>query len=158
MKAVNNIDKVLLRENGTDEESIKKNCKRYSKQLIQSNIINATFIKNRNPSKLEHICRKKDAQVEAFDMAMKKTKNVTAILYVAKVIRKEPIEHSRWKFSWSFQRFCINTLVGQASTMETYWSKRKHSLQFPWRFSRKCIQDSNANDLSKFQKLKTSKL
>ena len=111
MKAVNNIYKVLLRENGTDEQSIKKNYKRYSKQLIQSNIINATFIKNRNPSKLEYICRKKDAQVEAFDMAMRKTENVTAILYVAKVIRKEPIEHSDWKFSWSFQRFCITILV-----------------------------------------------
>ena len=32
-----------------------------------------------------------DAQVEAFDMAMKKTENVTDILHVAKVIRKELI-------------------------------------------------------------------
>ena len=36
-----------------------------------------------------------DAQVEAFDMAVKKTENVTDILHVAKVIRKELIEKSR---------------------------------------------------------------
>ena len=58
---------------------------------MQSNIINATFIKNRNSSKPEHIYSS-DNQVEAFDAAMKKTENVTHNLYVAKVI-KELTEH-----------------------------------------------------------------
>ena len=59
---------------------------------------------------------------------MKKTEIVTNILYVAKVIRKELTEHSRCKFSGTFQRFCITTVADEASIMDTCWFKRKHSL------------------------------
>ena len=75
MNTVNTIYKQLLRENGTEEDDIK--------ELIQSIIINAKFIKNKNPSKLEHICST-DTNVEAFDIAMKKTKSVNDIFHVAK--------------------------------------------------------------------------
>ena len=47
MNTVNTIYKELLRENGTEEDDIKDNYKRYLKELIQSNIINAKFIKNK---------------------------------------------------------------------------------------------------------------
>ena len=47
MNPVNTIYKELLRENGTEEDDIKDNYKRYLKELIQSNIINAKFIKNK---------------------------------------------------------------------------------------------------------------
>ena len=43
MNTVSNIYKELLLENCADKENIKENCKRYLKQLIESNIINATF-------------------------------------------------------------------------------------------------------------------
>ena len=72
MNTVNTIYKELLRENGTEEDDIKDNYKRYFKKLIQSNIINVKFIKNKNPSKPEHICCT-DANIEAFGIAMKKT-------------------------------------------------------------------------------------
>ena len=104
MNTVNTICKELLRENGTEEDDIKDNYKRYLKELIQSNIINAKFIKNKNPSKPEHICST-DTNVEAFDIAMKKTENVNDILHVAKIIRKELTEHTRWKFKGTFQTF-----------------------------------------------------
>ena len=104
INTVNTIYKALLRENGTEEDDIKDNYNRYLKELIQSNIINAKFIKNKDPSKPEHICST-DTNVEAFDIAMKKTENVNYILHVAKTIRKEPTEHTRWKFKGTFQTF-----------------------------------------------------
>ena len=101
MNTVNTIYKELLRENGTEENDIKDNYKRYLKELIESNIINVKFIKNKNPSKPEHICST-DTNVEAFDVTMKKTENVNDILHVAKIIRKELTEHTRWKFKGTF--------------------------------------------------------
>ena len=83
MNTVNTIYKELLRENGTEDYNIKDNYKRYLKELIQPNIINAKFIKNKNLSKPEHICST-DTNVEAFDIAMKKTKSVNDIFHVAK--------------------------------------------------------------------------
>ena len=52
--------------------------------------------------KPDHICSL-DAQVEASDMAIKKTNNGTDIPHIAKVIRKELTEQSHWKFSGTFQ-------------------------------------------------------
>ena len=70
-------------------------------------MINAKFIKNKNPSKPEHICST-DTNVEAFDKAMIKTENVDDILHVAKIIRKELTEHARWKFkTGAFQTFTL---------------------------------------------------
>ena len=82
------------------------------KELIQSNIINAKFIKTKNPSKLEHICST-DTNVEAFDIAMKKTENVNDILHVAKIIRKELTKHTRWKFKETFQTFTLPPLLNK---------------------------------------------
>ena len=106
MNTVNTIYKELLRENGTEEDDIKDNYKRYLKELIQSNIINAKFIKNENPSKLEHICNT-DTNVEAFDIAMRKTENINDMLPVAKMIRKGLTEHTRWKFKGTFQTITL---------------------------------------------------
>ena len=92
MNTVNTIYKELLRENGTEKDDIKDNYKRYLKELIQPNIINAKFIKNKNLSKPEHICST-DTNVEAFDIAMKKTENVNNVLHIAKTTRKELTEH-----------------------------------------------------------------
>ena len=112
MNTVNTIYKELLRENGTEEDDIKDNYKRYLKELIQSNIINAKFIKNENPSKPEHICNT-DTNVEAFDIAMKKTENINDMLHVAKMIRKELTEHTRWKFKGTFQTFTLPLLLNK---------------------------------------------
>ena len=109
INTVNTIYKELLLENGSEEDDIKDNYKRYLKELIQSNIINAKFIKNKNPSKPEHICST-DTNVEAFDIAMKKTENVNDILHVAKIIRKELTEHTRCKFKGTFQTFTLPPL------------------------------------------------
>ena len=91
MNIMNTIYKELLRENGTEEDDIKDNYKRYLK-LIQPNTINAKFIKNKNLSKPEHICST-NTNVEVFDIAMKKTENVNNVLHIAKTTRKELIEH-----------------------------------------------------------------
>ena len=112
MNTVNTIYKELLRENGTEKDDIKDNYKRYLKELIQPNIINAKFIENKNPSKPEHICST-DTNVEAFDIAMKKTENVNDILHVAKIIRKELTEHTRWKFKGTFQTFTLPPLLNK---------------------------------------------
>ena len=105
INTVTTIYKALLRENGT-EDDIKDNYKKYLKELIQSHIINVKFIKNKDPSKPEHICST-DNSVEAFDIAMKKTENVNDILHVAKIIRKEITKHTRWKFKGTFQTFTL---------------------------------------------------
>ena len=112
MNTVNTIYKELLRENGTEKDDIKDNYKRYLKELIQPNIINAKFIENKNPSKPEHICST-DTNVEAFDIAMKKTENINDILHVAKIIRKELTEHTRWKFKRTFQTFTLLLLLNK---------------------------------------------
>ena len=78
---------------------------------MQTNIINAKFIKNKNPSKL-NICST-DTNVEAFDIAMKKTQNVNDILQVAKIIRKELTENTRWKFKRTFQTFTLPPLLNK---------------------------------------------
>ena len=75
-------------------------------------MINAKFIKNKNPSKPEHICST-DTNVEAFDIAMKKTENVNNILHVAKIIRKEITKHTRWKFKGTFQTFTLPPLLNK---------------------------------------------
>ena len=87
MNTVNTIYTELLRENGTEEDDIKDNYQRHLKELIQSNIINAKLIRNKNHSKLEHICST-DTNVEAFDIAMKKIENVNDTPDVAKIVRK----------------------------------------------------------------------
>ena len=104
MNTVNTIYKELLRENGTEEDDIK--------ELIQSIIINAKFIKSKNPSKPEHICST-DTNLEAFDIAMKKTKSVNDIFHVAKIIRKELTEHTRWTFKGTFQTFTLSPLLNK---------------------------------------------
>ena len=112
INTVNTIFIELLRENGTKEDDIKDNYKRYLKELIQSNIINAKFIKNKNPSNPENICST-DTNVEASDIAMKMTENVNDILHVAKIIRKELTEHTRWKFKGTFQTFTLLLLLNK---------------------------------------------
>ena len=112
MNTVNTIYKELLRENGTEKDDIKDNYKRYLKELIQPNIINAKFIENKNPSKPEHICST-DTNVEAFDIAMKKTKNVNDVLHVAKITKKELTEHAHWKFKGTFQTFTLPPLLNK---------------------------------------------
>ena len=109
---MNTIHVELLRENGTKEDDIKDNHKRYLKELIQSNIINAKSIKNKNPSNPENICST-DTNVEASDIAMKMTENVNDILHVAKIIRKELTEHTRWKFKGTFQTFTLPPLLNK---------------------------------------------
>ena len=112
INTVNTVYIESLRENGTEEDDIKDNYKRYLKELIQSNIINAKFIKNNHPSKPELICST-DTNVEAFDIAMKKTENVNDILHVAKIIRKELTEQTRWKFKGTFQTFTLPPLLNK---------------------------------------------
>ena len=90
----------------------KDNYKIYLKELIQSNIVNAKFIKYKNPSKPEHICNT-DTNTEAFDIAMKKTENINDILHVAEIIRKELTEHTRWKFKGTFQTFTLPLLLNK---------------------------------------------
>ena len=79
---------------------------------MQLNIINAKLIKNKNPSKPEHICNT-DTNVEAFDTAKKKTKNINDILHVAEIIRKDLTEHTRWKFKGTFQTFTLPLLLNK---------------------------------------------
>ena len=112
MNTVNTVYKELLQEKGTEENDIKDNYKIYLNKLIQSNIFNAKFIKNKNPSKPEHICST-DTNVEAFDRAMKKPENINDILHVVKIIRKELTEHTRWKFKGTFQTFTLPPLVNK---------------------------------------------
>ena len=112
INTVNTVYIESLRENGTEEDDIKDNYKRYLKELIQSNIINAKFIKTKNPSNLENICST-DTNVEASDIAMKITENVNDILHVAKIIRKELTEQTRWKFKGTFQTFTLPTLLNK---------------------------------------------
>ena len=112
MNTVNTVYKELLQEKGTEENDIKDNYKIYLNKLIQSNIFNAKFIKNKNPSKPEHICST-DTNVEAFDRAMKKPENINDILHVVKIIRKELTEHTRWKFKGRFQTFTLPPLVNK---------------------------------------------
>ena len=94
MNTVNTVYKELLREEGTEKNDIKDNYKIYLNKLIQSNIFNAKFIKNKNPSKPEHICST-DTNVEAFDRAIKNPENINDVLHVVKIIRKELTEHTR---------------------------------------------------------------
>ena len=112
MNTVHTIYKELLLENGSEEDDIKDNYKRYLKEMIQSNIINAKFIKNKTPSKPEHICST-DTNVEAFDIAMKKTENINDILHVAKIIRTELTEYTCWKFKGTFQTFTLPSLLNK---------------------------------------------
>ena len=62
---VNTIYKELLQEKVTEEDDIKDSCKRYLKKLIQSNIFKPNLIKNKNPSRPEHIYST-DTTLEAF--------------------------------------------------------------------------------------------
>ena len=112
MNTVNTVYKELLQEKGTEENDIKDNYKIYLNKLIQSNIFNAKFIKNKNPSKPEHICST-DTNVEAFDRATKKPENINDILHVVKIIRKELTEHTRWKFKGTLQTFTLPPLVNK---------------------------------------------
>lgn len=82
-------------------------------------------------------------------MAMKKTENVTDILHVAKVIRKEPTEHLCWKFSVTFQTFISPPLLTKleqwilTDLIENIYCNFRRDLA-------ENIQNSNTNDLSKF--------
>ena len=44
---------------------------------------------------------------------MKKTKNINDMLHVAKMIRKELTEHTRWKFNGTFQTFTLPLLLNK---------------------------------------------
>ena len=63
-------------------------------------------------AKPEHICNT-DINIEAFDIAMKKTENINDILHVAEIIRKELTEHTRWKFKGTFQTFTLPLLLNK---------------------------------------------
>ena len=109
---VNTIYKELLQEKVTEEDDIKDSCKRYLKKLIQSNIFKPKLIKNKNPSKPEHICST-DTTAEAFCIAMEKVKNVNDIFHVAKIIKKELTEHTGWKFKGTYQTFTLPPLLNK---------------------------------------------
>ena len=44
---------------------------------------------------------------------MKKTENINDMLHVAKMIRKELTEHTRWKFKGTFQTFTLPLLLNK---------------------------------------------
>ena len=93
----------LLKENG--HKDIKANYKRYLKQLIIESIKTVRFIKPVRKNESEMICCESIID-EAVENTLKNNSDDMATVFkAAKIIRKEIIESSEWKFEGSFQNY-----------------------------------------------------
>ena len=95
----NNIYRNILHNNGKEEASLSSNYKKYLKQLILENLPYTKFVKNKSIHKPEHLCST-STEVTAFNSAITEctNDNLGKIWNVAKLIRKELLNKSKWHF------------------------------------------------------------
>ena len=88
------------------EEDLHKSYKKYLKNLIEENFKNAIFQKSCQANEPNRLCSN-EAGSHALDVALAQCKADTfgVIFRVAKLIRAEMEQHSRWQFSGTFDDF-----------------------------------------------------